>query len=258
MKLSDLVKAEGYSKPQIDGFFANKVDKVAGKGLSENDFTSQLKSKLENLESAHFKGTFPSLASLQAAVVTPIAGDYADINDAVLETTVRYIWDAANTSWIAQIGESTQLTATQIKAMYESVEDTNAFTDTDKQRVENAVQSGDLGTAAEQNVEFFASKAQGEKADSALQPSIPSTSTTIDFVRNKVFGTFGAPLSGEIQSNTVGAKLGVVQKIYHSDLAVPLFPDDWISIGGTGYMPESINRIYVEWTGSVCEYWVVS
>lgn len=39
-----------YTKDQTDGLLANKVDKVAGKGLSENDFTDVDKTKLDGIE----------------------------------------------------------------------------------------------------------------------------------------------------------------------------------------------------------------
>ena len=40
-----------YTKGQTDGLLNEKVDKVQGKGLSENDFTDTLKTKLDNIES---------------------------------------------------------------------------------------------------------------------------------------------------------------------------------------------------------------
>ena len=39
-----------YTKSQTNGLIAGKVDKVAGKGLSTNDFTTTLKNKLDGLE----------------------------------------------------------------------------------------------------------------------------------------------------------------------------------------------------------------
>lgn len=40
----------GYFKSKLDLIFANKVDKVDGKGLSTNDYTSNEKTKLANIE----------------------------------------------------------------------------------------------------------------------------------------------------------------------------------------------------------------
>lgn len=107
-----------------------KVDKVAGKGLSTNDLTDPLYDKLVGLEGTHWRGTFPSLSALQAGVTDPQAGDYADV-DVVGEDVQRYIWDATDSAWVAQSGEVAPITAAQVKLLYESNPDTNAFTDAD-------------------------------------------------------------------------------------------------------------------------------
>ena len=39
-----------YKKSDIDTFLGNKVDVEAGKGLSANDFTNELKAKLDGIE----------------------------------------------------------------------------------------------------------------------------------------------------------------------------------------------------------------
>lgn len=43
-------KSTTYTKVETDNFIANKVDKITGKGLSTNDFTTELKTKLIGLE----------------------------------------------------------------------------------------------------------------------------------------------------------------------------------------------------------------
>ena len=52
-KLTDLIDFSrlSYFKSKLDLYFASKVDKVDGKGLSSNDFTSEEKTKLANIES---------------------------------------------------------------------------------------------------------------------------------------------------------------------------------------------------------------
>ena len=81
---------------------ANKVDKVVGKGLSTNDFTDPLKTKLEWLQGSHFRGTFVDLAALQAGVANPVAGDYADVDAGVGQDVERYIYDVDDAAWIKQ------------------------------------------------------------------------------------------------------------------------------------------------------------
>lgn len=115
----------------IDG----KVDKAAGMGLSSNDFTDPLRDKLIGLEGTHWRGTFVSLAALQSGVTDPEAGDYADV-DVVGDDVVRYIWDATDGIWVAQSGEVAPITASQVKLLYESNPDTNAFTDADEAKLD--------------------------------------------------------------------------------------------------------------------------
>lgn len=117
-----------------------KVDKVAGMGLSSNDFTDPLRDKLIGLEGTHWRGTFVSLAALQAGVTAPAAGDYADV-DTVGADVVRYIWDATDGTWAAQSGEAAPITASQTKLLYESNPDTNAFTDADEAKLDG-IESG--------------------------------------------------------------------------------------------------------------------
>lgn len=52
INIQDLIDIDllAYFKSQQDLVFDTKVDKVAGKGLSENDFTADFKSKLQNIE----------------------------------------------------------------------------------------------------------------------------------------------------------------------------------------------------------------
>src|SRR5690554_1735707 len=118
---------------QLEG----KVDKVEGKGLSTNDLTDPLYDKLIGLEGTHWRGTFVSLAALEAGVTDPAAGDYADV-DVVGEDVQRYIWDATDSAWVAQSGEVAPITAAQVKLLYESNPDTNAFTDRKSTRLNSS------------------------------------------------------------------------------------------------------------------------
>src|SRR5699024_1698947 len=111
-----------------------KVDKEAGKGLSANDFTNSLKTKLEGLKGTHWRGVFTSKEALDAGVSNPVAVDYAYVDAGVGHDAERYIWDSNDNKWVAQ-ASATGITAAQVKQMYESNPDTNAFTDTEKQAV---------------------------------------------------------------------------------------------------------------------------
>jgi hypothetical protein len=77
---------------------AGKQNTVAGKGLSEQDFTTALKAKLDALGTATYRGAYTTLANLQAAVPTGNAGDYAHVQ--VLGTDLKvYHWDSTNGVW---------------------------------------------------------------------------------------------------------------------------------------------------------------
>ena len=114
---------------------SGKVSTVAGKGLSTEDYTSAEKTKLAGLESSHYKGLFVSLAALQAAVASPAAGDYADIDAGSGSDVTRYAWDSSDQKWVDQKGVSTAETAASVKTKYESNSNTNAFTDAEKTKL---------------------------------------------------------------------------------------------------------------------------
>jgi hypothetical protein len=114
---------------------ALKVDKVAGKQLSDENYTAAEKTKLAGLEAAHYRGTYVNLAALNTAVPSGVAGDYADVDAGVGSPVLRYIWDANDSEWVAQAGNAEPVTAAQVKTLYESNADTNAFTDTEKTKL---------------------------------------------------------------------------------------------------------------------------
>lgn len=119
---------------QLDSSLESKVDKEAGKGLSEENFTTDEKLKLSGLESPKFKGQFLSLADLISADVGEVGG-YAYVDGGVGGTVDLYIWDAVNSLWELVAGESTAETPASIKSKYESNPDTNAFTDDEKSKL---------------------------------------------------------------------------------------------------------------------------
>lgn len=114
---------------------ADKVDKVAGKGLTPEEFTTAEKSKLAALDDNHWKGTFANLAALEAAHPTASPGNYADVDAGAGDPVLRYIWDASDSEWVAQAGSADPITAAQAKTLYESNADTNAYTDSEKTKL---------------------------------------------------------------------------------------------------------------------------
>ena len=110
----------------------NKVDKQAGKGLSDTNFTQAEKDKLSYLESSKFVGLFVSESALP---LTGSEGDYANVDGGVGSDVYRVIWDSSDNKWVRVQGVSTELTDAQIKQQYESNPDTNAFTDDEKAKL---------------------------------------------------------------------------------------------------------------------------
>lgn len=98
-------------------------------------YTTAEKAKLAGLEEAKWKGSYTTLAGLQAAYPIGEAGWEADVDAGVGDPVQRYIWDESDQQWEAQVGESTTETAASIKAKYESNPDTNAYNDVDKAKV---------------------------------------------------------------------------------------------------------------------------
>lgn len=129
-----------------------KVDKVAGMGLSSNDFTDPLRDKLIGLEGTHWRGTFVSLSALEAGVTDPRAGDYADV-DAAGADVERYIWDATDNEWVVQSGAVAPVTAAQVKHLYESNSDTNAFTDDEKAKLASVADGATKNRADPENAD---------------------------------------------------------------------------------------------------------
>lgn len=58
--LENVLNVESYSKNESDLLLAEKVSKVTGKGLSTNDFTNDLKTKLEKIEAEANKYVLPT------------------------------------------------------------------------------------------------------------------------------------------------------------------------------------------------------
>ncbi|WP_296277865.1 hypothetical protein [Pseudomonas sp. UBA7530] len=129
--LADTAVQPGALSVQLD----LKVDKVAGYGLSQENFTAAEKAKLAALEGSHYRGTFINLAALQTAIPTAQEGDYADVDAGAGAPVQRYIWDESDGEWVAQAGSADPITAAQVKVLYESNPDTNAYTDTEKSKL---------------------------------------------------------------------------------------------------------------------------
>ena len=138
--------------PTLNTALAGKVDKDGAKVLSDENYTSAEKSKLAGLESSRFKGLYASLGALQAAHPTASAGDYADVDAGVGSDTIRHVWDVSDAQW-QPAGSGAPITAADVKTLYESNPDTNAYTDAEKTKrstvVSNATANPDTDSLTE-------------------------------------------------------------------------------------------------------------
>ena len=137
---------------ELTSGLAGKVDVVPGKQLSDENYTAAEKAKLAGLESSRFKGLFASLGALETAFPTASAGDYADVDAGVGSDTIRYVWDVSDAEWQPS-GSGAPITAADVKTLYESNPDTNAYTDAEKTKLgtvaSNATANPDSDSLAE-------------------------------------------------------------------------------------------------------------
>ncbi len=122
----------GVAGPSGTQDISGKVDKVAGKVLSSNDYTDGEKAKLAGLEGSHFKGTHADEAALIAAQPTAEVGSYAYV--LVHGKEHNFIWDGS--AWVdTGAAGAPHMTDAQLKAQYENNPDTNPFDDAAKQAI---------------------------------------------------------------------------------------------------------------------------
>lgn len=85
-----------------------------------------------------------------------------------------------------------------------------------------------------------------------------TTGSVISFATSQVYNSPASPSTSNITNDLTGARIGVVQKIYHNHSVAPTFPAGWVLLGGGLYVPSTLNIIYAEWvSGTRVEYWIV-
>ena len=109
-----------------------------------NAFTDAEKAKLAGLEGSKFKGTFASLGAIPT--VSMGAGDYAHVDGGVNQDVQLAIYDVDDAQWVMS-GVVAGETAAQIKTKYESNADTNAFTDTEQQKLADITYAANINSA---------------------------------------------------------------------------------------------------------------
>ncbi|MDR0667630.1 MAG: hypothetical protein LBF90_03305 [Prevotellaceae bacterium] len=152
--------------PTATSDLTNDSDFVADAAYThtDNNYTTAEKNKLAGLEPSTYKGTFGTSAELLAAYPNPVIGWSADVN----------IGDSQNPEWHKYICETNGVwtdggtmggeTPESIKVKYESNDDTNAYTDNEKNKLAG------IAAGAEVNVQSDWSQ---------------ETTTADDYIKNK-------------------------------------------------------------------------
>jgi hypothetical protein len=106
----------------------------------------------------------------------------------------------------------------------------------------------------------FTSLQPGYSGTVSLSPlfgSLNTTGITISFTSSQIYNSPDSPGTSSITEDLTGAKIGIVQKIYHNDSVVPTFPDGWVRLGAKTYQISTLNIIFAEWVGGTAsEYWI--
>ena len=88
--------------------------------------------------------------------------------------------------------------------------------------------------------------------------SFNTTGISVGFTNSQIYNSPSSPGTSSITEDLSGAKIGIVQKIYHQWTTAPSIPVNWTKLGSGNYATSSLNRIYVEWVGGTAsEYWIV-
>lgn len=125
------------STSELESGLAEKVDKEAGKGLSQENFTPEEKAKLAAVEDPLWRGNFLTLEALQVAHPTGVPGASADVDAGAGSPVLRYIWDDSDSEWVPQAGSAAPITSAQVKTLLLANPDTNNFGDAEKNKLED-------------------------------------------------------------------------------------------------------------------------
>lgn len=149
------------------------------RNINTNEFSDAEKAKLAGLSASRFLGTYVSLTALRAAHPSPPSGSFAYVDSGTNADIMSYIWDATDLKYVPQASGNTQETPESIKAKYEANDDTNAFTDAEKLKLEaydpDAPSLPVGGTAGQLLTKSGPADGQAEWADPA--PALPEGGT---------------------------------------------------------------------------------
>ena len=107
------------------------------------------------------------------------------------------------------------------------------------------------------DVKYPTTQAVAEALAEKENISTATTGSEILFVTPQIYNSPSSPSTANITNDLTGARIGVIQKIYHNHSVAPTVPGGWVLIGGS-YVISELNIIYAEWvSGSRVEYWII-
>jgi hypothetical protein len=86
-----------------------------------------------------------------------------------------------------------------------------------------------------------------------------STGVVIAFTSSLIYNSPSSPATASITNDLTGAKIGIIQKIYHNHSVAPSVPAGWVKLSSISYLTSNLNIIYAEWvSGTRVEYWIIN
>lgn len=120
--------------------------------------------------------------------------------------------------------------------------------------------TGPTGSAGSQGIQgpTGSTGAQGPQGIQGPEftPTV-ATGVVIAFTSSLVYNSYASPATASITDNLTGAKVGIIQKIYHQYSTEPTYPAGWVKVGFGTYSTTAVNMIFAEWSsGTRVEYWI--
>jgi len=97
----------------------------------------------------------------------------------------------------------------------------------------------------------------GDNATNTKYEAVARTGAVVAFDVDAVYNSIASPSSSNLTDDLTGARLKIVQKIYHNAGTAPTVPAGWVKKGTGNYVTSTLNIIYAEWSvGTTVEYWI--
>ena len=128
-------KLSGIETGATGDMSAAEIKAAYESNANSNAFTDAEKAKLSGLSSSRFLGVYPTLGSLQSSHPAPAEGSFGYVDGGPLLDILCYIWDANSVKYVLQASAGGLETPESVKAKYESNDDTNVFTDAEKEKL---------------------------------------------------------------------------------------------------------------------------